>query len=289
VNVQVSATEIPPSSITTFPPPPIPLIQHLQQTPVSTPIIVPIVSLILGIVDNYLASKLKDVVDVAIQLQSDRLREEAQAENQDFLNKIDESMKKVIKEQVQVQVKEQISKILLRIEKLVNEQLEAEVLIEGSKSKTRSTGKSAQAEEQVHTDKDLEEPAHQEFKTVGLTFELMKGSCKSLMELEYFLEEIYKATTDQLDWNNPDEHQYPHDVCKPLPLIPNSRGRRVIPFDNFINNDLAYLSGGVSSRTYTTSVTKTKATDYGHIKWIEDLVPNTMWSLVLIVYDKHAL
>ncbi|GJV07918.1 hypothetical protein Tco_1345574 [Tanacetum coccineum] len=65
--------------------------------------------------------------------------------------------------------------------------------------------------------------------------------------------------------------QYPHDLRKPLPLIPNSRGRQVIPFDHFINNDLEYLSGGVSSRKYTTSVTKTKAADYGHIKWIEDL------------------
>ncbi|GJR05596.1 hypothetical protein Tco_0528580 [Tanacetum coccineum] len=98
---------------------------------------------------------------------------------------------------------------------------------------------------------------------VGPTFELMKGSCKSL--------------------------QYPHDLRKPLPLIPNSRGRHVIPFDHFINNDLAYLSGGVSSRTYTTLVTKTKAADYGHIKWIENLVHNTMWSQVPVSYDKHAL
>ncbi|GKE00552.1 hypothetical protein Tco_1388535, partial [Tanacetum coccineum] len=111
----------------------------------------------------------------------------------------------------------------------------------------------------------------------GLTFELMKGSCKSLVELEYFLEEVCKATTDQLDWNNPEGQQYPHDLRKPLPLIQNSRGRRVIPFDHFINNDLAYLSGGVSSQTYATSVTKTKAADYGHIKWIQDLVPTTMW------------
>ncbi|GJW87996.1 hypothetical protein Tco_0163336 [Tanacetum coccineum] len=72
-------------------------------------------------------------------------------------------------------------------------------------------------------------------------------------------------------WNNPEGQQYPHDLRKPLPLIPNSRGCRIIPFDHFINNDLVYLSGGVSSRTYTTSVTKTKAADYGHIKWIEDL------------------
>ncbi|GJV27983.1 hypothetical protein Tco_1384431 [Tanacetum coccineum] len=123
----------------------------------------------------------------------------------------------------------------------------------------------------------------------GPTFELMKGSCKSLVELEYFFEEVYKATTDQLDWNNPKGQQYPHDLRKPLPLIPNSRGRRIIPFDHFINNDLAYLSGGVSSQTYITSVTKTKAADYGRIKWIKDLVPNTMWSQVPVSYDKHAL
>ncbi|GKF46651.1 hypothetical protein Tco_0136453, partial [Tanacetum coccineum] len=103
----------------------------------------------------------------------------------------------------------------------------------------------------------------------GPTFELMKGSCKSLVELEYFLEEVYKATTNQLDWINHEGQQYPHDLRKPLPLIPNSRGHQVIPFDQFINNDLAYLSGGVSRRKYTTSVTKTKAADYGNIKWIE--------------------
>ncbi|GKA06428.1 hypothetical protein Tco_0685652 [Tanacetum coccineum] len=116
----------------------------------------------------------------------------------------------------------------------------------------------------------------------GPTFELMKGSCKSLVELEYLFEEVYKATTEQLDWNNPEGQQYPYDLRKPLPLIPNSRGRRVIPFDHFINNDLEYLSGGVSSRKYATSVTKTKAADYGHMKWIEDLIPNRMWSQVMI-------
>nr|GEX43243.1 hypothetical protein [Tanacetum cinerariifolium] len=38
----------------------------------------------------------------------------------------------------------------------------------------------------------------------GPTYELMKGSCNSLTELEYHLEEVYKATTDQLDWVNPE-------------------------------------------------------------------------------------
>ncbi|GJS35316.1 hypothetical protein Tco_0533698 [Tanacetum coccineum] len=112
----------------------------------------------------------------------------------------------------------------------------------------------------------------------GPTFELMKGTCKSLTELEYFCEEVYKATTEKLDWINPEGQQYPHDLRQPLPLVPNSQGRHVIPFHHFINNDLEYLRGGESSRKYSTSVTKTKAVDYGHIKWIEDLVPNSMWS-----------
>nr|GEW65231.1 hypothetical protein [Tanacetum cinerariifolium] len=123
----------------------------------------------------------------------------------------------------------------------------------------------------------------------GPTYKLLKESCKRLVELEYHLKEVYKATTDQLDWVNPEGQQYPHNLLKPLPLIPNNQGRRVIPFGHFINNDLEYLHGGASSRKYTTSVTKTKAAYYGHIKWIEDFVPRTMWIEEPIGYDKHAL
>nr|GEU64082.1 hypothetical protein [Tanacetum cinerariifolium] len=84
----------------------------------------------------------------------------------------------------------------------------------------------------------------------GPTFELMKGSCTSLIKLEYHLEEVYKEKTDQLDWVNPE---------------------------------------GASSCKYTTSVTKIKAADYRNIKWIKDLVPRTMWIQEPINYDKHAL
>nr|GFB89194.1 hypothetical protein [Tanacetum cinerariifolium] len=38
----------------------------------------------------------------------------------------------------------------------------------------------------------------------GPTYELMRGSCNSLTELEYHLEEVYKATTNKLDWVNPE-------------------------------------------------------------------------------------
>nr|GFC95546.1 hypothetical protein [Tanacetum cinerariifolium] len=78
----------------------------------------------------------------------------------------------------------------------------------------------------------------------GPTNELMRGTCTSLTELEYHLEEVYKATTDQLDWVNPEGQQYPHNLLKPLSLIPDNQGRRVILFLHFINNDLEYLRGG---------------------------------------------
>nr|GEX02006.1 hypothetical protein [Tanacetum cinerariifolium] len=328
-------------------------------------------------------------------LESGRLHDEAQADNDEFLKTIDENMQKIIKEQVKEQVKVQVSKILPKIEQIVNEQLEAEVLTwssnssktsyavaadlsemelkkiliekikcyketitlkrsrdddadkdkepsagpdRGSKRRkegkepesasapkekaTTSTGKSTQgsqsrqtsaresaiAEEPMQTTFELEEPSHLEFETdrdynktlppthesiqpwiselakqsdsrssfnelmdtpvdfsnflmnqlkvdtltpellADPTYELMKGSCKSLVELKFLLEEVYKATTDQLDWINPE---------------------------------------GASSRKYTTSVTKTKAADYGDIKWIEDLVPRTI-SMVLVLTGESA-
>nr|GEU81162.1 uncharacterized mitochondrial protein AtMg00810-like [Tanacetum cinerariifolium] len=71
-------------------------------------------------------------VDVPVTPTSDKLREEAQAENEDFLNKLDENIQKIIKEQVKEQVKVQVSKILPKIKKTINEQLEAKVLTRAS-------------------------------------------------------------------------------------------------------------------------------------------------------------
>nr|GEV92387.1 hypothetical protein [Tanacetum cinerariifolium] len=107
---------------------------------------------------------------------------------------------------------------------------------------------------------------------VGPAFNLLKGTCKSFVDLEYHFEECYKAVTDQLDCNNPEGHEYPFNLTKPLPLI-EAQGRQVVPADYFFNNDLEYLKGGNSSRKYTTSTTKTKATNYDNIEGIEDMVP----------------
>ncbi|GKF91167.1 hypothetical protein Tco_0274868, partial [Tanacetum coccineum] len=60
-----------------------------------------------------------------------------QAKNADFINKLDDNIKKIIKNQVKEQVKAQVTKILLKIEKTVIEQLEAEILTRSSnESKT---------------------------------------------------------------------------------------------------------------------------------------------------------
>nr|GEU83980.1 hypothetical protein [Tanacetum cinerariifolium] len=376
------------------------------------------VSSILGIINRYMDQRMNEAVKVAVQIQSDRLRNEAQKENDEFLKTVDENMQKIIKGKVKEQVKVQVSKILPRIEQDVNEQLEAEVLTRSSHSSKTSyavatdlfemelkkiliekmegnkmnnppldqTGGQRDTEKErilsqqalqrkqlpgvmagTHKGLDLDRRAddqpivqpsqHPEWfsqqqkpptpdrdwnKTLpavhrsiqpwiselakqtdsrssfnelmdtpldfsnflinrlkvdtltpkllaGPIYELMNGSCKSLAELEYHLEEVFKAITDQLDWVNPEGQQHPHNLLQPLPLIPNNQGHRVIPFEHFINNDLEYLRGGASSHKYTTFLTKTKAADYGHIKWIEDLVPRTIWIEEPIGYSGESL
>nr|GEV66003.1 hypothetical protein [Tanacetum cinerariifolium] len=277
------------------------------------------ISSIHKIVQRYMDQQMNETVKVAAQIQSDRLRDEAQAEKEEFLKNLDENIQKIIKEQVKEQVKTsyamavdlsemELKKILIKkmesnksihrsdeernlykalvkayeSDKIILDKYGDTVILKKRRdnkdkdeepSAGSDRGESAPAEEPMQTTKDLEEPSHQEFKTAthesiqlwisdlakqadsrssfnelmdtpvdfsaflmnrlkvdtltpkllaGLTYELMKRSCKSLVELEFFLGEVYKATTDQLDWNNPKGHQYPHNLLKPLPLIPNS-------------------------------------------------------------------
>nr|GFD16750.1 hypothetical protein [Tanacetum cinerariifolium] len=93
---------------------------------------------ILEIVQHYMDQRMNEAVKVAVQIQLDRLHEEAQRENDEFLRTVDENIKKIIKEQVKGQVKAQVSKVLPRIEHAVNEQLEAEVLTRSSHSSRTS-------------------------------------------------------------------------------------------------------------------------------------------------------
>ncbi|GKA26028.1 retrovirus-related pol polyprotein from transposon TNT 1-94, partial [Tanacetum coccineum] len=157
--------ETPFSSVTTLPPPPIPLITHLQQTPVLAPATVPIVSSILGIVYTYLANKMNEAIKIAVQLQSDRLRNETQAENEDFINKLDDNINKLIKEQIKEQVKAQRRRAGKEPESTNAPKEKTSKTIAKSIEGSKSHHKSTQAKEQMHTAKDLEEPAHQEFVT----------------------------------------------------------------------------------------------------------------------------
>nr|GEZ85877.1 hypothetical protein [Tanacetum cinerariifolium] len=276
--------------------------------------------------------------------------EEAQAENQDFLNQLDMTIKKIIKNEV----KEQVSKIMPNIEKYVTESLRAKVLvrptnqpqiayavaassskfelkkilidkIEANKSdkmiKTRmktslldqtdgqregnlvkmlhpSKIQGIQQDQEFIMGDNIEQPVDKEIwitqaaRTkepptsfdefndtsfdffafflhqlqipdltqeilVGLAFNLLKGTFKSITKLEYHLEECSKATAERLDWHNPETKPYLFDLRKPLPLIQDHRGRQIILKDYLINKDLEYPNDGYSSRRYSTFMTTT--------------------------------
>ncbi|GKB91165.1 hypothetical protein Tco_0963437 [Tanacetum coccineum] len=298
------------------------------------------ISSALGYVDNYLASQMKDAINVVVQLKSNKLREDAQAENDDFLKHIESNIKAIIQDQL----KAQVSKIMPKVEKYVKESLGAEVLARSSNQPQTSYAAAASLSEyelkkiliekikenksmnrsdiqknlyntlieSYNSDKDLfssygdvfntgnddvslvreiivvderlwnpsgsQTPDREWNKTktvddrppqswitqlaqasgtqspfneflatpidfpafimnrlklnnltqdvlTGPTYDLMKGMCKSVVELEYHLEEVFKATNDQLYWHNLEGRLYPHDLSKPLPLIQNARGR----------------------------------------------------------------
>nr|GEZ19233.1 hypothetical protein [Tanacetum cinerariifolium] len=76
-----------------------------------------------------------------------------------------------------------------------------------------------------------------------------------------------------------------HHLSKPLPL----QGRPCHPTvtaDYFFNNDLEFLKTSNPGKTYTRSITKTKAAWYD-IVGIEDMVP-MLWSTIKHAYDKDA-
>ncbi|GJT68075.1 hypothetical protein Tco_1019555 [Tanacetum coccineum] len=425
-NVAFSVT---PSSDTTIPQPPIPIIQPQKQTHVSTTTItIPTTTLpeipnfaslfgfdrrvssleielselkqtnqfaeavasIPGIVENYLISKMKDKVNVALQLKSDKLREEAQAENQDFLNSLDSNMKRIIKEQV----KAKTSKIMTKVEKYVTETLGAEVLVRSTNQPQTSYAVASsllelelkkilmdKMEENKYVDRsDVQKNLYRALleaynsdkdllSSYGEVVTLKRGrddqhkdkepsagSNRGSKRRRSSNEESSRETTQKVskstssskgsrtpdrEWNQtktvddrpPQQwmtkfaqasgttspfneflatpidfsafmmnrlniqnltqdlltsptHDLIKGTCKsvvnkPLPLIPDARGRQIIPYDHFINNDLEYLKGGSSSRKYTTSITKTKAADYDHNKWIEDKIPRSTWSEIM--------
>nr|GEW54662.1 hypothetical protein [Tanacetum cinerariifolium] len=95
------------------------------------------------------------------------------------------------------------------------------------------------------------------------------------IELEYNMEECFKALTNKLNWNNPEGDRYPFDLTKPLPLK-GRPARLTVAVEYFFNNDMEILKSSDPKKKYTTSITKTKAIRY-EIVGIEDMIP-MLWS-----------
>ncbi|GKG11929.1 hypothetical protein Tco_0346166, partial [Tanacetum coccineum] len=65
----------------------------------------------------------------------------------------------------------------------------------------------------------------------------------------------------EYEWKPPRGDRYPFNLSKPLPLQ-GYPGHLTVAADYFFNNDLEYLKSSNTERTYTTSITKTKAARY---------------------------
>nr|GFC90114.1 hypothetical protein [Tanacetum cinerariifolium] len=111
----------------------------------------------------------------------------------------------------------------------------------------RGSKRQKEGEEPVQTTCQMEEPPHPVFETGADDQPIVQTS----QQPEWFSQprrppspdQVYKETTDQLDWVSLEGQHYLHNLLQPLPLISDNRGRRVIPFDHFVNNDLEYLRG----------------------------------------------
>nr|GEX74860.1 retrotransposon protein, putative, Ty1-copia subclass [Tanacetum cinerariifolium] len=317
------------------------------------------VSTIIGVVHRYMDQQMNEAVRVAVQIQSDRLRDAIQRENDEFLRTIDENIKKIIKEQ-----DEEPFAGPDRGSKRRKEGKEPESASAPTETTTRSAGRSthgsrsrqafasesAFADEPMHTTFQMDEPTHPEFDTgaddqpivqssrhpewfpqqqkppspdldwnktllathrsiqpwiselakrtdsrssfdelmdtpldfsnflmnrlrvntlttqllAGPIYELMKGSCKSLVKLEYHLQEVYKATTDQLDWVNPEGVSH--------------WGRKRQKFYDFaVNREFAR---DVYSNRRIIAVTELKIVEwhnYKHLDWITEGDFKRLW------------
>nr|GEU76291.1 hypothetical protein [Tanacetum cinerariifolium] len=215
-----------------------------------------------SIVENCLASKMKEAVDVAVQLQTNKLGEEAQAENQEFLNQKNlynaliesyNSDKDVFSSYGDIVTLKRGKEAKSSKESTHKESKSTSSSKDASRSQPKSSGKFAHVEDHGQKVNNFKDQLHQEFNTGNDD----ETSVREALDVDE-------------NWYNPKGKPYPHDLSKPLPLIQNECGRQVIHWDYFINNDLEYLKGGSSSQKYTTSITKKKAADHGQVKWIED-------------------
>nr|GEZ40413.1 hypothetical protein [Tanacetum cinerariifolium] len=227
-----------------------------------------VVFAILGIIQQYMDQLMNEAVKVAVQIQSDRLRDEAQRDNDEFLKTavnekleaevltrlshssrtsyvvaadlFEMELKKILIEKIEGNKSIQRSDEQRNLYKALVDAYEFDKIIPDTYGETKPPSPdlawnktmpaiygsiqpgiselAKQAETRSSFNELMDTPLDfsnflinwLKVDTLTLellacpTYELMKGSCKSLIELEYHLEEVFKATTDQLDWVNPE-------------------------------------------------------------------------------------
>nr|GFB94112.1 hypothetical protein [Tanacetum cinerariifolium] len=181
-----------------------------------------------------------EAVREAVQIQTDRLQDSLQRENNKFLRNIDENMNKIIKGQVKSQAD-------LPQGLNLDNCLPVSLLLQ--RNLCRLTGvddqpivQTSQHPEWFSQPRRPPSPNHDWNKTLPAA----QGDAQS------WISDLARQTDARSSFNE---------------LLDTP-----IDFSNFIMNRLG-----------------TKAEDYGHIKWIEDLVLRAMWIQEPINYDRHTL
>nr|GEV03610.1 putative reverse transcriptase, RNA-dependent DNA polymerase [Tanacetum cinerariifolium] len=235
---------------------------------------------------------------------------------------------KIIKEQVKEQVRVQVSKILPKIKKTVNEQLEARALTRSSNSSKTSYAVAAnlskmelkkilikkmegnksihRSDEQRNLYKALVEAYESDkiiLDTYGDTVTLKRrcdddadkdeepsaGSDRGSKRIQPWISELAKQADSRSSFNELMDTPVDFSAFLMNRLKVDTLTPELLAGPTYELMKGSCKSGGAFIRKYTTSVTKTNAADYGHIKWIEYLVPRIMWSQEPVSYDKHAL
>ncbi|GJZ73500.1 hypothetical protein Tco_0637646 [Tanacetum coccineum] len=266
-------------------------LSQLKQADQSAQLLKLVKSQLLTIVDDLLSTRIGYATRTSLKSYTKDFEKKAQEERKLYIDVVEKSLKDIIKDEVKSLLPQILPKPSVNKKKTSKDAKPSRgsKLKESksssskrSKSQPKSSGKSAQEEElakkpplmfnellstpidfSVYVMHNLKIDNLTQEILVGHAFNLLKGTCKSFMELEYHFKEYYKAVTDQHNWNNPEGHGYPFDLNKPLPLI-EAKVCQVVPADYFFNNDLEYLKG------------------------IKDMVPE-LWSPVKVAYDKFSM
>nr|GEU59818.1 hypothetical protein [Tanacetum cinerariifolium] len=118
---------------------------------------------------------------------------------------------------------------------------------------------------------------------VGPAYNILKCTCKSYVELDYNMEECYKALTDQLDWNNPEGDRYPFDLSKPLPLVMHfTLGSQKTKFYRYASNRESKHDVYSTKRILAAINVKVKEWyGYGHLEEIKNRLFNLKGDVIV--------